>query len=91
MPFDQQTPIGYGVSSIIINASIILICYAVVLALGIIIAYAGLAVACANDFKRKLFVLNANYKFGRNKTKFFDEFSTTLRFSMEAKELSHFH
>lgn len=89
MPFDEHTPIGYAVGSTIQVGSLILICYTVLLALGIIISYAGLGLAFAGDFKRKLFILNANYKHYRNGAKFFDEFNTLLRLSMEIKELSN--
>lgn len=67
--------------------SFILICYVFMLALGMIFAYSIFAIALSKDVKRKLYVLDADFKTNRNDVKLNNEFGDIITFSMKAKEL----
>lgn len=87
MPFNQKTPFGYAVGTLIQLVALILVWHIVMLGLGMIIGYFGVATACAKDIQRIIQEINENYKIDQNDAKNICEFRNLYRYSSKVKEL----
>lgn len=88
IPIDERTPIGYIVVATIHTSSFIFMCHILVLGLGILLGYFGVATACAEDIRRKIRDAAECWDNDKNLATVLANFKSILTYTSQLKELS---